>query len=55
MLNKSRSTCSLHFSHCPFCDLLGAMIFTFSGSFLMIALFKVAPKHSAEMLPSVPK
>lgn len=39
---------------CPFCDLFGEMFFIFLCFLLVISLFKVAPKLSAETLPRVP-
>ena len=37
------------------CSLLGAMFFAFLCFLLVISLFAVAPKNSAEMVSSVPK
>ncbi|XP_004451066.1 tigger transposable element-derived protein 1 [Dasypus novemcinctus] len=40
---------------CPFCSLFSVMVFGFLSFLLVISLFKMAPKRSAEMLSGVPK
>ena len=42
-------------SKCPFRGLFSAMFFTYFGFLLVISPFKIALKHSAEVLSSVPK
>ena len=46
----SSQTISKH----PFCNLFRTTLFAFL-CFLVISLFKMAPKHNAKVLPSVPK
>ena len=40
---------------CPLCDLFSEILFTFLCCLLVISLFEMAPKHSAEMLSLVSK
>lgn len=42
-------------SKCPFCGLFSAKFFTLLCFCLVFSLFEMAPKHSLEVLPSVPK
>lgn len=46
---------SSYFVKCPFFSLFGAMFFVFCYAFLLvISLFKMAPKHRAVVLFSIP-
>lgn len=61
--SPSRGRISLHtasgfgsqtVSKCPFCNLNSVTVFCISCFLLVISLFKMDPKHSAEALSSVP-
>lgn len=56
-LGGARPSCfsSPTVTSCPFCCLLSALFFLFLCFLLGMSLLKIAPRHSAEVPPGVPK